>query len=205
MKADLTQEQIKEILDNAPEGAIYYKPKCMAYSEGYVDSHNMFSYGGDDPFEQVAWVSGRLGLMIKISDLRAQLEPEWKNGLPPVGSFVKIDNYDGKDIVYGHEEMGSEVEVVSVIESEGVAVVRLSLGLGVFDRSFFRKPETPEQKAAREREEAAIHIHDVANEAFFSEKTMDMPDEAGWEFADEDVRRMWLAVVDLTGYRKESN
>jgi hypothetical protein len=199
MKANLTQEQIKEILDNAPNTAThygiyscdnieYFKLTGIAWLR-YIDENWSLSC-----FNHHKWC-------VNLSDLRSQLELEWENGLPPVGVECEVrfrtdgewtDWFDKAKLKAGYDSK------LWFSHSFGDVV------LPAHDVEF-RPTETPEQKAAREREEAAIHIHDVANEAFFAEKTMDMPDDAGWEFADEDVRRMWFAVVDLTGYRKESN
>ncbi|AFC22705.1 hypothetical protein VchM-138_0026 [Vibrio phage vB_VchM-138] len=65
----------------------------------------------------------------------------------------------------------------------------------------FRKPETPQERQERERIEAAIRLHDIANLAYYEGC---LPFNCSWSDAGEKVKNMWLAVVDETKYRKEA-
>lgn len=64
------------------------------------------------------------------------------------------------------------------------------------------KPETPEQKAERERMEAAERLHDIAQDAYFANEG-GSDGSATWDKAPNRVKNMYLAIVDETNYRKQ--
>ena len=65
----------------------------------------------------------------------------------------------------------------------------------------FRKLETSQQREDRERLEAAIELHDLAQDTYFANDG-GSDGSARWEKAPERVRAMYLAIVDKTKYRK---
>lgn len=62
------------------------------------------------------------------------------------------------------------------------------------------KPETPEQKLEREREAAAIELHDLFNYTYY-DGDMDGISNTEWHRAPEQLKKCYLAMVDKTGYR----
>lgn len=149
----LSQDKIKEILDNAPAEAVYwyvndsgapdYDPINVYYDEHFNDCHKC----GTSLREE--WHA----FPVKLSDLRAQLDPEqgWEDGLPPVG--VECEYLDKN-----HSEKWIKVKIK--YRSEWGVVfesVDIAPGTELFKNSYeepkFRPIETPEQKAAREQKE----------------------------------------------------
>lgn len=63
------------------------------------------------------------------------------------------------------------------------------------------KPETPEQKLNREREEAAIELHDLFNSTYYGDRLVEMSN-TDWKDAPNCLKRCYFAMIDKTGYRK---
>lgn len=129
-------------------------------------------------------------------------ETEWNGeGLPPVGAVCEV---------LPPNDEWFEIEVVTLTKDKAGDDV-------VFYRNYnsqtsekyydwcyaasvkFRKPETEAERLERERLEAAIELHDIANLAYFSGC---LPYNCSWEKAELETKNMWLAIVDKTGYRK---
>lgn len=121
---------------------------------------------------------------------------EWDGeGLPPVGVECEclIDDsgfWRGCTVIFS-----SELSVVVVKLNSGS-----ELAVNPFASSF-RKPESPKQKAERERLESAYELFSLKHEVSYSNiDVMSISDFS----SDSQLRDGYLAIVDKTGYRKES-
>lgn len=76
--------------------------------------------------------------------------------------------------------------------------------IGITDLSLLSKPETPQQREERERLEAAIELHDLAQDVYFA-CDGGSDGSAIWDKAPERVKSTYLAIVDKTGYRKQKD
>lgn len=137
----------------------------------------------------------------KVESLAKGDEVEWNGeGLPPVGVECEIlfKEYPHKGFglfnILAYHGGAIWVQYTGPLENNGKCYTEECSTLE------FRKPESPEQKAERERLEAAIKLHDIANLSYYDGC---LPFNCGWNNAGEKVRNMWLSVVDETGYRKQ--
>jgi hypothetical protein len=127
---------------------------------------------------------------------------EWDGeGLPPVGveccftpdnnlwGFASTDTYSGEVLRYEGEQF------VFLLSHDKYNIRPCHLIVSRTDKGEFSKPESPEQKAERERLEAA---YDLCTTVY--------PDFSGFdEFKKATTTvNLWLAIVDKTGYSKES-
>jgi len=125
---------------------------------------------------------------------------EWDGeGLPPVGveccftpdnnlwGFASTDTYSGEVLRYEGEQF------VFLLSHDKYNIRPCHLIVSRTDKGEFSKPESPEQKAERERLEAA---YDLCTTVY--------PDFSGFdEFKKSTTTvNLWLAIVDKTGYRK---
>lgn len=120
---------------------------------------------------------------------------EWKDGLPPVGSVVLGSFHYDKDTA-------KEWRIDFITESVGVyTVIETGEQYTFATRDVvFHKKETQQQREYRERLEAAFEIY----LAFWSASKSTVITMNISEFKECDDLHYWLAVVDKTGYRKES-
>lgn len=120
---------------------------------------------------------------------------EWDGkGLPPVGCVCEY--YDDK-----HSDKWIKV-IVNYSSEWGVVVESIDVAKGTelffnfFENKKFRKLETPEQKAERERLEAAYDLYRIVTVAHGDEaKTIE-------HFTKFDYKDAWLSAIDK-GYRKQ--
>jgi hypothetical protein len=125
---------------------------------------------------------------------------EWDGeGLPPVGveccftpdnnlwGFASTDTYSGEVLRYEGEQF------VFLLSHDKYNIRPCHLIVSRTDKGEFSKPESPEQKAERERLESA---YDLCTTVY--------PDFSGFdEFKKSTTTvNLWLAIVDKTGYRK---
>lgn len=132
-------------------------------------------------------------------------------GIPPVGCECDILDVNDKSLVIGFGSIYHVDEEKVLIISESISgypddslITDFCDGKNLYAMYIyegdvrFKKKETPEQKAAREREEAAIELHDLAQDAYFDGRD----GTASWDKAPDRVKKMYYAIVDKTGYRK---
>lgn len=133
--------------------------------------------------------------------LGLEIEQEWNGeGLPPAGvecelkyKHAKNANWRKCKVFAYSSEHGS---AAAVWHLDGEIWHHHSINTSEYE---FRKLETPEQKAERERSEAAYDLYCARCDA------------AKWDckysfdefISEEDALIGWLAVVDLTNYRKQ--
>lgn len=134
-------------------------------------------------------------------------QPEWSGeGLPPVGikccftpdnnlwGFASTDTYLGEVLRYEGEQF------VFLLSHDKYNMRPCHLIVSRTDKGEFSKPESPEQKAERERLEAAYELFSLKHEVSYSSiDVMSISDFA----SDSQLRDGYLAIVDKTGYRKE--
>lgn len=126
---------------------------------------------------------------------------EWadKDELPPIGckvmtSFTESDCDNWCDFHGPSEIIAYHNDYVWVAHYGGFNRIHALSDIE------FEKPESQEQKAERERLEAAIELHDIANLSYYDGC---LPFNCGWDSAGDKIKDMWLAIVDKTGYRKQ--
>lgn len=111
---------------------------------------------------------------------------------PPVGSECEC-NYP-KPGWYHIKYMGIGMDGMHVVSYKGGDIDKWGSMIE------FRPIETPEQKETREIDEAAEHLHDIGNSAYFGDKAQDVSPK--WSDAPNDVKRMWIEISKTTGFRK---
>jgi hypothetical protein len=121
-------------------------------------------------------------------------------GLPPVGSLCKVnrDSFTYR-VMYSSEY----VVIVQNLDNDNTTAHGMDIILDLHKVNYtFSKPESPQQREERERLEAAYdlytHVQSVRGQLsckfdWFSNSEM------------EEARLRFLAIVDKTNYRKESN
>lgn len=131
------------------------------------------------------------------------IEVEWNGeGLPPIGVECKVNR---DSFIYRVMYSSKYVVIVQNTENDGTSADGMDIILDLHKANYtFRKPENEAERKERERLEAAIDLHDLAQDAYFA------PDggsdgSAVWDKAPERVKSMYLAIVDKTGYRKQKN
>lgn len=225
----MNKEQIQKILDEAPEGAQRYSLQMDRYYK--VKSYSWYDFvGGGWSWRESPVIegSGPYTHSVSLEDLRAQLErvieypagyhipeQEWVDGLPPVGEVCEFKKH------FEDEKHFSECFIVGYRHGAQTKTDRWMVFSDKYDNLHqhhcdngvyvFRKPETPEQKEARLREEAIsempISTEDNPFERLF------------WEYDSElkcaDSKRMlfkkYLGMVAImvhnsmyeAGYRKQ--
>ena len=116
-----------------------------------------------------------------------------------LGLEVKQEWKNGDECIY----QGKPWHFVSILSDEfhGTAVIfeRISEKLKQVDLSKLEKPETPEQKAERERLSAAYDLYCARCDAV----EWDCKYSFDEFISEEDALIGWLAVVDLTNYCKQ--
>jgi len=183
---NISNERAKEILDNAPEGAEHYNDEEGVHP--YLDCE-MRNYWNPQQLKWLSMEDGRIdGLSHALSDLRDQLnkEVDWA---PEINEpFTAIDD-DG------------EYHYHLVFKEDGWLMVR-PMNDEHGDREVlwckdfkFRKPEAQAEKEARLRKEAAIDLY--SNHCVsLRHPVKDLSNNSG-------LMDAWLAIVDITGYRKQ--
>ena len=133
---NISNERAKEILDNAPEGAEHYNDEEGVHP--YLDC-DMRNYWNRYQLKWLSMEGGRTdGALYALSALRAQLaqEVEWIEG-----DICNIDEYDG-EWVYGCDVQMTERCIVFRLASSSHMII---------PKCRLKKPETKDEKAARER------------------------------------------------------
>lgn len=188
-----SKEQIKKILDEAPEGATDWWQFLCDEDVGFYGT-----YDEDISFSREMWNR------MPLSDLRKQLDKaEWNGeGLPPIGAKAVFSYADFE--LPSWLEIGQKVEIIAhqFNNSIPVAVFRVETTFGM-EVSFagaesFSKPELPEDKLKRDRLESAYELYCIM---------CDIEGYAKFDLTDFSKTKkdsaVWLAIVDKTKYRKE--
>lgn len=190
--------------NNIPEGATHYQePDCehiFAWFKLDGDKLSIKVPGCNKDFD---WDECKLDYYKgKITPIPKPENTEWNGeGLPPVGEECEFKKH------FESESRFVKCFVVGETKDKEWLVIHCYNGdelhfahktKGVFE---FRKPESPEEKERRERLEAAEELHDIAQDAYFSEDG-GRDGSATWDKAPDRVRNMYLAIVDKTNYRK---
>lgn len=164
----MNKEQIQKILDEAPEGAThvdYNRPKNTTYMKG-LDEHGYY-YWYTMPHIVHRWVHHEtikpevIDAFVPLSFLRAQIEEssqEWVDGLPPIGEVCEFSF---------HGDFDDWEPCVVFAYHEDIFACKWRKGLsehGTYETALykFRKPETPEQKAARQNMEWQGVFHEMS-------------------------------------------
>lgn len=124
-------------------------------------------------------------------------EVEWVNGLPPIGVecdavFIEHEHKGyGEFLVLGYHDNYVWMEYTGELSN------KLKHYTAKVDMVKFRKPETEAERVERERLEAAedLYITYMSKWEFAQD----------WRALDEINKSAFLAIVDKTNYRKESN
>lgn len=136
---------------------------------------------------------------MNTDEIAVTQEEEAFDNMQPDGGFVDSQNWSHGDICVFENEGAIVVgwhpeHPVLVIDSDAKGFI------GITDLSLLSKPETPQQREERERLEAAIELHDIANLSYYEGC---LPFGCNWDDAGDKVKNMWLAIVDKTNYRKQ--
>lgn len=203
---DMTPQMVQDAFDKCVDaGAV--AEECIAETDrkhGYQDEcdthYNHFGVDDDnvtvlyDNHENYGIDAKEITLDQLDEWLGLESKVEWDgNGLPPVG--VECEVYGA----LGESSAWNKCKVFAI----ELGVVFISNGRSWTSRPAnefkFRKPETPEQKAERERLEAAYDLYCCAQQ----NKTLEL-DSFDVFIRDMDMRaQAWLAIVDKTNYRKQ--
>lgn len=130
-------------------------------------------------------------------DDRNELKPSCRvefDNTPQQVESLAVEWKNGDECIY----RGGWAIVVGWHPQHPLVVIDTNYGFEAVRVGDLSKPETPQQREERERIEAAIMLHDIANLAYYEGC---LPFNCSWSHAGEKVKSMWLAVVDKTGYR----
>lgn len=218
---DMTPQMVQDAFDKCVDaGAVAFEGIYgCSMRHSYSDAHGLcFVYFGVD-FEGDTYLSkerlryGKRAQEITLDQLDEWLglsvEEDW-NGerLPPVGAECDILDINGNEII-GNGTVYHVDGNKFFILSKSLKDYPEESTINMFDGTTnlyvlwvndgdnrFRKPETPEQKAERERLEAAYDLYCYAIEDNLIPVSID-------EFKGSKLEHPWLRVVDKTNYRKQ--
>lgn len=180
---------------NIPEGATHYQDECSKYHFSWfiLDESKLRI---KTPDQCTNWIGVRLVDYIdRIAPIPQTKEVEWVNGLPPVGSKVMC-RYTDTDLE-GWCDMHGPSDVIAY-HGDYVWVAHH----GKFNRVHelgcieFEKPEAPEDREKRERDESAKQVMiDLCGDDVFKDRD--------WEYHKKFTHSAEMAfkLADL-GYRK---
>lgn len=118
-------------------------------------------------------------------DMCDVVESEWVNG----DECVYVND---KETIYTYVGMHPH--------GDGHYIFNDEKGITYVANGCLHEPETPEQKAARERMESAYDLYRLANKAAGNGVVEGFDN---WrKMANDNMDKYWLAIVDETGYRK---
>lgn len=185
---------------NIPEGATHYlnetNTDCFAWYREDTKEVMVSAYA--TPEWEPAGKDESLDTMVAIP------EPEWVNGLPPVGVECEIKHKDAtpdwaqpdfhktKVIAYGNELVIFHNENTCNGKHESV---------GAISEYLFRKPKTPQQREEREKLEAA---YDLYCEVQIATKATACESFESFNINEHTVK-FWSTIVDKTNYRMKGD
>lgn len=196
---NLSNEQIKKILDEAPEGATHW---WTLFNSSFINGNGFYG-----TYEEDVLLGVDLWNQIPLSDLRKQLEVEWDGkGLPPIGEVCEIYTYDSPvnvDLMSWHK-----VRILSIHDA-GFGAEDIVTYTCDWEPNFhvdahparklrFRKLETEAEKVERERLESAYELY---MEGQYSVGVIGYDSFDQFKLDKVQVK-FWLAIVDKTNYRK---
>lgn len=194
-----SKEQIKKILDEAPEDATDW---CVNIGGKVKDE---YGYNGYDStigkMDRGRFVESKWN-QIPLSDLRKQLNEEgWVNGLPPICVTCEVSTEDDEwyrfipRAKYTPHYINSECFLGDFCDANTAwsgVLVRI-------DKAKFRKLETEAEKLERERLESAYELYCEYNGV---NALNCMSFDAFKSNRGSERRVGFLAIVDKTNYRK---
>jgi hypothetical protein len=221
---DMTPQMVQDAFDKCVDAGAT-ADECIADTNrkhSYQDSyHENFNYFGVSDYNETYLTDdhcnyGECAQEITLDQLDEWLgldgEHGWDGeGLPPVGVECEILDINGNDVIGSGTIYHVDANKFFVL-SESLKNYPEESTINMFDGTInlyvmwvnngdkrFRKPETPEQKAERERLEAAydLYLTRLSVGENYLPYTYD-------EFLNEKMTRLgFLAIVDKTNYRKQ--
>lgn len=115
---------------------------------------------------------------------KQESEVEWKNG-------DKCLWNNAEAVFIGKTISNPSIALIEYLKDNHPIISRVYI-------DSISKPLTEQQK----KEQLAKELHDCGNKAYFGDNYP--AKEYDWEYADCNVRKLWLAIVDKTGYTGET-
>lgn len=174
--------------NNIPEGATHYSEECAGkyfcwYAVTEDDAKICVLDGKGFGYKWYRCTNEHYGCDVK--PIPKPEVVEWKNG---------------DECAYFHDVNHLYAYVGKHPHGDGHYIFSEEKGITYVANGFLRKPESPEEKEQREKEEAAWELYKFSC-SLISE--FDRPISAtNWKELSQEVKKYWLAMVDKTNYRK---